>query len=261
MNRGGPGDQAKAVGYFQQAVQSTPDSAPAWAGLSKALTFADLPMGGWETEGLLQQAREPALRAAERAIAIDAKLAEGHEALALVRFYFDWDWAAVESECEKARALDPASTYVLLEANLAAWRGNLGDAIRLWEQAAARDPLNTWILISLAYGYYSAGQFSEAEATTRKSLELSPTGTSMHDLLAAMLLAQGKQDAAFAEIEKESDAGFRTYSLARAYAVLGRDPSPSRLSRLLRRASRRPSSATSRRFMHFWGNPIRRSRG
>jgi tetratricopeptide (TPR) repeat protein len=40
--------------------------------------------------------------------------------------------------------------------------------------------------------------------------------------LAQMLLAQGKQDAALAEIEKESDAGFRTYSLARAYAVLGR---------------------------------------
>jgi predicted Zn-dependent protease len=53
-------------------------------------------------------------------------------------------------------------------------------------------------------------------------LDLSPTSTSMHDLLAAMLLAQGKQDAAFAEIEKESVAAFRTYSLARAYAVLGR---------------------------------------
>jgi hypothetical protein len=37
-----------------------------------------------------------------------------------------------------------------------------------------------------------------------------------------MLLAQGKQGAALAEIEKESDAGFRVSSLARAYAVLGR---------------------------------------
>jgi hypothetical protein len=37
-----------------------------------------------------------------------------------------------------------------------------------------------------------------------------------------MLLAQGKQDAALAEIDQESDAGYRAYSLARAYAVLGR---------------------------------------
>ena len=101
-------------------------------------------------------------------------------------------------------------------------RGKLDDAIALWEQAAVRDPLNTWILISVAYGHYSAGQFLEAEAAARKSLELSPTGTSMHDLLAAMFLAQGKQDAALAEIEKESDAAFKGYSLARAYAVLGR---------------------------------------
>jgi TolB-like protein/DNA-binding winged helix-turn-helix (wHTH) protein len=222
MNRHGPGDQAKAVGYYQQAVQLVPDSAPAWAGLSKALTFGQLPMGGWQTERLLQEAREPALQAAERAIAIDANLAEGHEALALVRFYYDWDWAAVEAESEMARALDPAITYGLLEGNLAAVRGKLGDALALWEQAAVRDPLNTWVLGSLAYGYYSAGQFAEAEATARKSLELSPTGLSMHDLLAAILLAQGKQDAAFAEIEKESFASFRNFSLARAYAQLGR---------------------------------------
>jgi len=68
-----------------------------------------------------------------------------------------------------------------------------------------------------------------------------------------MLLAQGKQDAALAEIDQESDAGYRAYSLARAYAVLGRRAESPRLSRLLRRALLRISPTTSRRFMHFWG--------
>jgi tetratricopeptide (TPR) repeat protein len=78
----------------------------------------------------------------------------------------------VEAECEKARTLDPASTCGLLEGNLAAVRGNLGDALALWEQAAANDPLNTFVLGSLAFGYYSAGQFSEAEANALKVTEL-----------------------------------------------------------------------------------------
>jgi predicted Zn-dependent protease len=66
------------------------------------------------------------------------------------------------------------------------------------------------------------GQFSEAEANARKVTELSPTAPASHTNLAQMLLAQGEQDAALAEIEKESDAGYRAYALARAYAVLGR---------------------------------------
>jgi tetratricopeptide (TPR) repeat protein len=101
-------------------------------------------------------------------------------------------------------------------------RGNLGNALALWEQAAANDPLNTFVLGSLAFGYYSLGQFSEAEATARKATDLSPTAPASHSNLAQMLLAQGKQDAALAEIEKESDAGYRAYARARAYAVLGR---------------------------------------
>jgi hypothetical protein len=55
-------------------------------------------------------------------------------------------------------------------------------------------------------------------------VELSPTWQGSHTTLAEILLAQGKQDAAFAEIEKDSDAGYRACALARAYAVLGRKP-------------------------------------
>ena len=65
MNRSGPGDQARAAGYYQQAVQLAPDSAPAWAGLSKSLTFGRQG-GGWQTARLMQEAREPALQAKRR---------------------------------------------------------------------------------------------------------------------------------------------------------------------------------------------------
>src|SRR5579862_8630842 len=91
MNRGAPDDWSRAVGYYQQAIQLDPASAPAWAGLSRALTLVAMSSGGLQTARALHEARAPALQAAERAVALDAKLTEGHEALAYVRYLFDWD--------------------------------------------------------------------------------------------------------------------------------------------------------------------------
>jgi Flp pilus assembly protein TadD len=66
------------------------------------------------------------------------------------------------------------------------------------------------------------GQFPEAEAAARKVVELTPNEPGVHTGLAQMLLARGQQDAALAEIEKDSDQGFRAYALARTYILLGR---------------------------------------
>jgi tetratricopeptide (TPR) repeat protein len=179
---------------------------------------------GWLLNGqTLQQVRAPALQAAERAIALDPQLVEAHETLAEVRYVLDWDWAAADAEVERARALDPGSTRALSEAGaLAQLRGHLSAALQLSLQSAANDPLNSAAFSILATIYYALGQFKDAAAAARKGLELTPTAPASHTLLAQMLLAQGQQDAAFAEIEKESDQGFRAYALARTYILLGR---------------------------------------
>jgi tetratricopeptide (TPR) repeat protein len=223
MNRATQDDFKKAASYYQQVIQVDPNSAAAWAGLSRALTLSSLPDGGLRSGQTLQQVRAPALQAAQRAVALDPQLAEAHEALARVRYLFDWDWTATDAEVKRARALDPGSTRALTQAGLLAYmRGRLSDALQLWRQAAANDPLNFTAYSALGTVYYSLGQFKDAEAAARKTLELIPNAPGVHINLAQVLLAQGQQDAALAEIEKDSDQGFRVYALARTYILLGR---------------------------------------
>lgn len=174
-------------------------------------------------ERTVQQQRTLALHAAERAIAINANLGEAHEALAEIRYWFDWDWLSAEAEVAKARALDPSSTTALTQAGgLAMLRNRPDDALRLWQQAATLDPLNSDAQMYLASVYYVLSQFTEAEVTARKAIDLNPTEPGSHLPLVRALLALGKKDAAIAEIEKESGLGYREIALARAYIVLGR---------------------------------------
>jgi TolB-like protein len=203
-------DFRKAASYYQQAINIDPEFAEAWAGLSKALYH----------EG---KSRELVLHAAERAVVLNAKLADAHFALGTIRYFLDWDWAAANSEYEMARSLEPDNSHVLASAGLlAAAHGRLTDAIRLWELSIARDPLSNLGYESLAFAYYALGRFKEAVAAMHKSVELVPTVEGQHAELAQMLLAAGRSDEALAEVAKESDPGNRAYALAYIYIKLGR---------------------------------------
>jgi len=218
FDRGSGDDNKKAASYYQQAIDIDPDFAGAWAGLSRALNV-EAQSGGQSW----QQFREPALRAAERAVALDPKLAEAHYALGAVRYWLEWDWVAANTENEMARLLDPNNSHALIGAGrLAAVHGRLTDALRLWEQAAARDPLNSDAYYNLAGNYYAMSRFTEAVGAIRKSIEIDPTGPGLHAFLAQLLLAAGQKDDVLAEVEKESDPGSRAYALAWIYIVLGR---------------------------------------
>jgi TolB-like protein/Flp pilus assembly protein TadD len=221
FDRETPDDFARAVRYLQQAIQVDPNSAQAWADLSNVLTVTW--QNGWlPNDRTFQQLRAQALHAAERAIAIDPTFGAGHEALAEVRYWFDWDWAGAEAELEKARTLDPTSTWIA--GSLAELRGHLNEAIQVWDQVTERDPLNANPYLFRAEIYYLTGRFTEAVAAARKAVEFAPGAARSRTALAQMLLAVGQPEAALAEAEKESDPGYRTYARARTYTLIGRRP-------------------------------------
>jgi TolB-like protein/Flp pilus assembly protein TadD len=218
LHHGSRDSPKRAARYYQQAIDLDPRFAEAWAGLSRALNA-----GGQGTGQDRHQVRELALHAAERAVALDPKLAAAHVALGTVRYELDWDWAAANTEYEMARSLDPDDPHALNGAGLiAAVHGRLSDALRLFEQAAARDPLNQWTYFALGGIYYAMGRFTDSLTATRKGGELASDPEGVHAELAWVLLAAGHKNEALAEIEKEVDPGFRAFALARAYIVLGR---------------------------------------
>jgi TolB-like protein len=102
----------KAVACFQEALAIDPAFALAWAAL------ADSELLGANAAVPLE-AMPRARRAAERALALDAGLAEAHASLGRIQMSFDWDWAGAEESF--ANALDRNPHY----ATARQWRANL----------------------------------------------------------------------------------------------------------------------------------------
>src|SRR5258708_23794357 len=89
--------------------------------------------------------------AALRAVELDPAQAFGHAALAVVRFWFDWDWTAAEREFRLAIELGPnnADTHNLYGAFLNVM-GRLPEAAAMQRLAEDIDPLSLTIAMNAA---------------------------------------------------------------------------------------------------------------
>ena len=208
----------KASRYFTQAVEIDPLFAPAWAGLSRARTVAGAE-GYASPDSVFGEAR----RAAERAIAIDPNLAEGHLALSLVRRTYDWDWTGAAAAAQRALQLEPNNAEIVFSlGRLASTLGNLDEAIALSRRAAALDPLNVQVHYRLARYEHFAGQLEASHVTFAKVFELNPEYPAAHQGFALVLADQGRGDAAIAELTREPSPYWRVYGEALVYQSLGR---------------------------------------
>jgi adenylate cyclase len=211
-------DQRKALEYYKRAIEADHASAVAWGGLSRAT--ANL----WTLGALSwKDAYADALRAAERAVALDPQLADAHIALGKVYLVLGQDFGSAKREFDVARALDPESAVTLFWSALTAMSaGDLKNAIQLSQQAAAKDPLDGETNIILGQAYYYVGRPKEATIAYRKALDLIPARPGLRSDLGLALLAQGERDEGLQEIAGEADVSQRDTALAGAYYILGR---------------------------------------
>jgi len=208
----------KAISYFSDATRLDPAFAPAWAGLSRARAVEG-------TEGLKMPdvVFGEARRAAERALALDPRLAEGHLALSAVRRTYDWDWAGAEAAAQRALQLEPNNADIVMSvARMASTMGRIDDAIALSRRAASLDPLNVQVHYRLARYEYFVGQHDAAHASFIKVIELNPQYPAAHQAFALVLLGQGQSSAAITELAKERSEYWRAYGEALLNNRLGR---------------------------------------
>jgi len=178
-----------AVTAYQEAIALDANFAPPWEGLATVL-------GNQGFYGLadMQEAMEASRRAAMRALELDNTLAEAWVTLALVQFYYDWDWSSAEVTIRTALKYGPQNARVLREATWVAL--NLGEAewaLELAQLAVDLDPLDRSGLKNLGTTYWALGQPKEEERIYRHILELYPEDQNLNvkSWLAAALTLQG----------------------------------------------------------------------
>src|SRR5271156_178833 len=212
------GNLERAFASADESIKLDPNYASAWALRSyvrlmmAASDATDMPDG-------YARAREDA----QHAIALDPKLATGYLALGWVQMMYDWDWQQAEASLKKAAEFEPGSVEVLrYRSSLLRTQGRLDEAIELYRQVIARDPLKARSYASLGSQLYFAGRYDEANAMLQKALELNPQKGADHLNRGRILLAQGRPQQALAEIEQETDGALKLGGEALVYHSLGR---------------------------------------
>jgi TolB-like protein/Flp pilus assembly protein TadD len=161
----------QGIDYFQQAIDSDPNYALAYAGLADCYSLLD-DWGKRPPRDSFPKARV----AAQKAIALDDTLAEAHVSLAMVRASYDWDWVGAEQEFRRAIELNPNYAtahqwYGIMLASL----GRFPEAERELKRARELDPLSPIVNMGVGEVYAWEGRDDEAISQYKRVIELDPS--------------------------------------------------------------------------------------
>ena len=211
-------DLDRALSYADQAIKLDANYASAWAQRSQVLeTMARI--GRSENAEGYRHARE----SAEKAIALDPTLATGYLAMAMVQMNHDWDWEGADTSLKRAGLLEPGSAEVLRSrAYLARELGRVDEAIQLYQQAIGLDPLKANFYLALGYELYVGARYGETQAMLQRAQDLNPQLSSLHLTRGQILLSEGRQREALAEMANDIGEWQKLSGESLAFYALGR---------------------------------------
>jgi TolB-like protein/Flp pilus assembly protein TadD len=186
------------IAYFRQAIDIDPAYARAYVGLADA--YRVLAIAG---ESPATDEFPKAKAAAEKAVALDDSLAEGHAILGFVIFWYDWSWVEAEKALKRALALDPNSADAHeAYAHVLSYTGRNAEALAEIRRAVDLDPLNARTAALEGAFLINAGRPEEASAKLEKALTLEPNYWFTRQYAASAYIERGMFDEAIAEARK-----------------------------------------------------------
>ena len=190
----------KAMEQFQQAADTDPNYALAYAGLADCYAVLGDYTGAPETETI------PKVEAfAKRALELDNSLVEAQTALAYC-YHQRWQWADAEREFKRAIEMDPNYATAHHWYNLLLMEsGRYQEGLAEIKRAQELDPVSLIIGYNLALNSFVTGDVSSAIEQSKRIIELDPNFPRAHQSLAYALLKQNRYDEALAEFNKAAD--------------------------------------------------------
>jgi len=228
----------ESIDYFEQAISQDRKFAAAYAGLADSYSI----LGSDVLPARVASSKAHA--AANRALELDPAIAEGHAELALVEFYYDWDWTRSEQEFRRSVELNPnyATAHQWYSYYLSAM-GRFPEALEEARHAQQIDPLSLSINTTLAGRYRELRQYAQAIDLNRRTLEMDPNFVPAHIALGAAYEEQSIWPQAISEYQKAVDLSQNSpialASLGSAYGYSGNRDEARKVIAGLREASQR----------------------
>jgi TolB-like protein/Tfp pilus assembly protein PilF len=188
----------QAIDYFQQAINTDPNYAPAYAGIADCYNMLVV-YGVLQPDEGFARAKD----AAEKALDIDDTLAEAHTSLAFLKFR--WERNRIEAEREFQLAIKYKPTY----APAHQWYASYLVAYERFDEAIAEarrtqelEPLSLIATSHLAWILYLSGKSDEAIEQCQHIIELDPNFFPARRYLGLAYEAKGQYPKAIAEFQK-----------------------------------------------------------
>ncbi len=212
----------RSIECYQAAIALDPDYALAYCGIADSCGILALFMALSPAD-----ARERMRLAAERALALGAKLAEAHASIATYELQLGWNLERAERHFRRAFQLDPQlpMTSVWM-GQLLVQRGRVEEGLAAAARGMALEPLSIAVHTSAAFVYHLAGRHDDVTKILGGVLELDPGRPTALWILAWTHLAVGRTSVAVATLEEAVATVNRNpwwlASLGFAYAEDGR---------------------------------------
>ena len=217
-----PEDHKKAAVYFNQAIETDPNFALAYSGLSD--TFGASATNGWISprEGYLKSKI-----ASNKAVQLDDSLAEAHASVGAIAMLYDFDWATAEREFKRAIELNPNYELAFdIYAYLLLALGRFDDGIRMVQRGIEAAPANVVLSADLGQAYYLARRFDDGFRQVQKTQELDANDYAVLLVLIQLYEARGMHNETIEQCRKALSLAGRTSNvlslMGHAYAQSGR---------------------------------------
>ena len=239
---GAGGGNRKAVEFFQEAIDRSPNYALAYASMGASYFMQSM---GWGQHLTSVEAVTKARRALDKALEINDGLARAHYVGAEIRRSFDYDWHGAEEGFRRALALNPNDATIRVGyGHFLRDMGRFPEATREVTLARHLDPNSPLMRFVTSEMPGADSRISDLQSLLETELAAFHL---VHVRLGDAYLSKGLHDEALAALHKTremSDDNLTLAALGRAYAMTGRPREAHEiLDELLERSEQRPVSS------------------